>query len=32
VRVKQIEEKALSKLGITGKELKRFLDKSETTY
>lgn len=32
VRVKQIEEKALNKLGITGKELKRFLDKSETTY
>jgi len=32
VRVKQIEEKALSKLGISGKDLKRFLDKSETTY
>jgi hypothetical protein len=32
VRIKQIEEKALSKLGISGKDLKRFLDKNETTY
>ena len=32
VRIKQIEEKALNKLGISGKDLKRFLDKSEATY
>ena len=30
VRIKQIEEKALNKLGITGKTLKKFLEKSET--
>ncbi len=29
VRVKQIEEKALNKLGITGKGLKMFLEKNE---
>jgi len=29
VRVKQIEEKALSKLGITSKGLKMFLEKNE---
>tara|TARA_R100000234_G_scaffold67841_1_gene41412 strand:- start:2084 stop:2353 length:270 start_codon:yes stop_codon:yes gene_type:complete len=32
VRVKQIEEKALNKLGITGKGLKKFLEKNEPTY
>ena len=32
VEQEQVEEKALSKLGISGKDLKRFLDKSETTY
>ena len=32
VRVKQIEEKALNKLGISGKGLKMFLDKSESDY
>tara|TARA_R100000458_G_C8234939_1_gene215549 strand:- start:20 stop:289 length:270 start_codon:yes stop_codon:yes gene_type:complete len=32
VRVKQIEEKALNKLGITGKGLKKFLEKNESTY
>jgi YesN/AraC family two-component response regulator len=31
VRVKQIEEKALSKLGITGRGLKKFLEKNEST-
>tara|TARA_R110000796_G_scaffold28176_1_gene77261 strand:- start:2084 stop:2350 length:267 start_codon:yes stop_codon:yes gene_type:complete len=31
VRVKQIEEKALNKLGITGKTLKKFLEKNEPT-
>ena len=31
VRIKQIEEKALNKLGITGKTLKKFLEKNETT-
>jgi len=31
VRVKQIEEKALNKLGITGKGLKKFLEKNEST-
>ena len=30
VRIKQIEEKALNKLGITAKGLKKFLDKSES--
>ena len=29
VRVKQIEEKALNKLGISGKGLKMFLEKNE---
>ena len=32
VRIKQIEEKALNKLGITGKGLKKFLEKSESTF
>ncbi len=32
VRVKQIEEKALNKLGITGKGLKMFLEKNESDY
>ena len=32
VRVKQIEEKALNKLGITGKGLKMFLEKNEHDY
>ena len=32
VRVKQIEEKALNKLGITGKWLKMFLEKNESDY
>lgn len=32
VRVKQIEEKALNKLGITGKGLKMFLEKNEHNY
>jgi hypothetical protein len=32
VRVKQIEEKALNKLGITGKGLKKFLEKNESTH
>ena len=32
VRIKQIEEKALNKLGITGKGLKKFLEKNESTY
>jgi DNA-directed RNA polymerase sigma subunit (sigma70/sigma32) len=32
VRVKQIEEKALSKLGITSKGLKMFLEKNEQDY
>ena len=31
VRIKQIEEKALNKLGITGKGLKKFLEKNEST-
>mgnify|MGYP003641972806 FL=1 len=31
VRIKQIEEKALNKLGITGKTLKKFLEKNEPT-
>jgi len=29
---KQIEEKALNKLGITGKGLKKFLEKNESAY
>ena len=32
VRVKQIEEKALNKLGITGKGLKMFLEKNEPEH
>jgi len=32
VRIKQIEEKALNKLGITGKGLKKFLEKNESAY
>ena len=32
VRIKQIEEKALNKLGITGKGLKMFLEKNEHDY
>ena len=32
VRIKQIEEKALNKLGITGKGLKKFLEKNESVY
>ena len=32
VRIKQIEEKALNKLGITGKGLRKFLEKNETMY
>ena len=32
VRIKQIEEKALNKLGITGKGLRKFLEKNESTY
>ena len=32
VRVKQIEEKALNKLGITGRGLKMFLEKNEQDY
>ena len=32
VRVKQIEEKALNKLGITGKGLRKFLEKNESAY
>tara|TARA_R100000734_G_C3213560_1_gene27773 strand:- start:163 stop:432 length:270 start_codon:yes stop_codon:yes gene_type:complete len=32
VRVKQIEEKALNKLGITGKGLKMFLRKNERDH
>ena len=32
VRIKQIEEKALSKLGITGKGLRKFLEKNESAY
>ena len=31
VRIKQIEEKALNKLGITGKGLRKFLEKNDTT-
>ena len=31
-KIKQIEEKALNKLGITGKGLKKFLEKSESTF
>jgi DNA-directed RNA polymerase sigma subunit (sigma70/sigma32) len=32
VRIKQIEEKALNKLGITGKGLRKFLEKNESAY
>ena len=32
VRIKQIEEKALNKLGITGKGLRKFLEKNESVY
>ena len=32
VRIKQIEEKALNKLGITGKGLRKFLEKNDTMY
>ena len=32
VRIKQIEEKALNKLGITGKGLKKFLEKNESAH
>ena len=32
VRIKQIEEKALNKLGITAKGLKKFLEKNESAY
>ena len=30
--IKQIEEKALNKLGITGKGLRKFLEKNESAY
>ena len=32
VMIKQIEEKALNKLGITAKGLKKFLEKNESAY
>tara|TARA_R100001510_G_C7526458_1_gene119744 strand:- start:329 stop:598 length:270 start_codon:yes stop_codon:yes gene_type:complete len=32
VRIKQIEEKALNKLGITGKGLRKFLEKNESAH
>ncbi len=32
VRIKQIEEKAFNKLGITGRGLRKFLEKNESAY